>query len=86
MDDENKELSAELKLKLLQVEQQAEKSDASRVKVLKSAITGAVAMAILPFFGIFRFPTWMIVTSSLLFGICGGILFGAAAVCRSNKK
>ena len=49
MDEENKELSAELKLKLLQVEKDAEKVSVPRAKIIKSALSGAVFLAVIPF-------------------------------------
>ena len=86
MDEQNKELSAELKLKLLQVEREAEKTTVPREKVLKSALLGMVAFAIIPFFGAFRFAMWQVIAASAIFGVTGAFLFGMASVCRSNKK
>lgn len=86
MDEENKELSAELKLKLLQVEKDAEKVSVPRAKIIKSALSGAVFLAVIPFFGIMRFSIWQTVICSLIFGIAGGVLFAFAAICRNNKK
>ena len=86
MNEENKELSAELKLKLLQVEREADKTAVPRVKILKSALAGAVFLAILPFFGLMRYSILQILIFSLIFGLAGGILFAFAAVCRNNRK
>ena len=86
MDDENKELSAELKLKLLQVEKEAEKQTVPRAKILKSALAGMVALAVIPFFGLMRFEIWQVMLFSLIFGAAGFGLFAMAAICRSNKK
>ena len=86
MDDENKELSAEIKLKLLQVEKDAEKHNIPRSKIFKSALSGMVALAVIPFFGIMRFEIWQVMLFSLIFGAAGFGLFAMAAICRSNKK
>ena len=86
MDEENKELSAELKLKLLQIEKESEKSSVPREKILKSAVSGAIALAVIPFFGIMSFQIWQILLFALLFGIAGGILFALVAICKCNKK
>lgn len=86
MNEPDKELSAELKLKLMQVEKDAAQSSIPREKVLKSSLLGMTALAIIPFFGILQFPAWKIITASIIFGIAGAFLFGMAAVCRSNKK
>lgn len=86
MNEENKELSAELKLKLLQVERDADKTTVPRVKILKSALAGAIFLAVLPFFGLMRFSIWQILIFSLIFGLAGGILFAFAAICRNNRK
>lgn len=86
MDEHEKELSAELKLKLLQVEKEADKSAVPREKIIKSSLLGMIALAVIPFFGFFRFSAWKIITASVIFGIAGAFLFGMAAVCRSNKR
>ena len=57
-----------------------------REKVLKSALLGMVAFAIIPFFGAFRFAMWQVIAASVIFGVTGAFLFGMASVCRSNKK
>ena len=86
MDEQEKELSAELKLKLMQVEKEASKSTVPREKIIRSALLGMVTLAIIPFFGVFRFAMWKVIAASLFFGTAGAVLFGLAAFCRSNKK
>ena len=80
------ELPPELKLKLMEIEKSAGKDGVSRAGVIKASMLGAVGFALIPFFGIFLFPTWKVLLAMLVFGVAGGVLFGIAVWCRSNKR
>ena len=82
MDEENKELSAELKLKLLEVEEQAKKE--SRFDVSKGIPIGIISMGLFFAFGI-AFKGGLL--NSLIFAILGGIVgFLSGATKRPPKK
>ena len=88
MDNSNneKELSAELKLKLLQAETSLANDAIQKSKIIKSGISGAVIFGIFPFFGVFLMNIWQLISSILIFSIAGGLLFSLATYCRNYKK
>lgn len=82
MDEENKELSAELRMKLLEVEEEAKKN--SRFNIERGVTIGIISLGLFLAFGlIFRGG----ILNSLIFAVFGGIVgFFSGAVQRPPKK
>ena len=86
MDNDKDELSAELKLKLLQAETESDYDCVRKSRIIKSGITGSVAFGVFPLFGVFLMNTWQLIVSICVFSAAGGILFSLAAHYRNSKK
>ena len=86
MNMSDQELPPELKLKLLEIENRAEKESASGFGVVRAVLLGAVGFAVIPWFGVFLFPVWKVIIAMVIFSAAGGFLFGIASWCRSSRK
>ena len=86
MNMSDQELPPELKLKLLEIENRAEKESASDSGVVRAVLLGAVGFAVIPWFGVFLFPVWKVIIAMVIFSAAGGFLFGIASRCRSSRK
>ena len=86
MSDNKNDIDPELKLKLLEIENEAAKnSDASRTPI-RYALMGLVVFGIIPLFGITHLSAVQVTAGVILFGFLGAFLFYLAGTCRNAKK
>ena len=86
MSDNKNDIDPELKLKLLEIENEAAKnSDASRTPI-RYALMGLVVFGIIPLFDITHLSAVQVTAGVILFGFLGAFLFYLAGTCRNAKK
>ncbi len=86
MNDNKSDIDPELKLKLLEIEHEAQKENSSSRTPLRFALMGLVVFAIIPLFGITHLSAVQVTAGVILFGCLGAFLFYLAGICRSARK
>ena len=86
MSDNQNDIDPELKLKLLEIEHEAQKSNNTSRTPLRFALMGLVVFGILPLFGISHLPALHVIAGVILFGFLGAFLFYLAGTCRNAGK
>ena len=86
MSDNQNDIDPELKLKLLEIEHEAQKSNNTSRTPLRFALMGLVVFGILPLFGISHLPALHVIAGVILFGFLGAFLFYLAGTCRKAGK
>ena len=86
MSDNQHDIDPELKLKLLEIENEAQKTGDNSRTPIRYALMGLVVFGIIPLFGITHLSAFQVIAGVLLFGFLGAFLFYLAGSCRNAKK
>ena len=86
MSDNKNDIDPELKLKLLEIEHEAQEKNNSSRTPLRFALMGLAVFGILPLFGLPHLSALQVTAGVILFGFLGAFLFYLAGICRSTRK
>ena len=86
MSDDKHDIDPELKLKLLEIENESTRDNDTARTPLRYAMMGLVVFGIIPLFGITHLSAFQVTAGVLLFGFLGAFLFYLAGTCRNAKK